>query len=344
MADNVDQEKDRDVAVPPAPGQPMGAQPSAGTAEKARPQARAPEAVRGEATIGGSRRRWRDRMVIAAFILPALAVYAVYVLWPIINSFYYSTLDWNGISAPVQIGFQNFVELATDPAAWAALWNSIVLVAASLAFQLPIGLALALLLLVPMRGTKAFRTIYFLPLLMSTVAIGILWSFIYNPTFGAVNRVLGAIGLESWQQGWLGEPTWALPSLILVICWQFIPFYMILYRAGLTSIPGEVNEAAVVDGATYWKRLRHVTLPLLKGTTRTAVLLSVIGALKYFDLIWIMTGGGPGNSTEVLATYMYSEAFTRSNLGYGSAVAVVLFLLALVVTSIVLNRTRRGEA
>lgn len=290
-----------------------------------------------------SQRRWKDRLVIVGFLLPALLVFSVYVVWPIFNSFYYSTLDWNGISAPVQIGLANFQELAGDSAAWAALWHNIVLVVASLLFQLPIGLALALLLLVPLRGIKVFRTIYFLPLLMSTVAIGILWSFIYNPTFGAVNRVLGALGLDALQRGWLGDPTWALPALIVVICWQFIPFYMILYRAGLTSIPSEVNEAATVDGASYWSRFRYVTLPLLSGTTRTAVLLSIIGSLKYFDLIWIMTGGGPGNSTEVLATYMYSEAFTRSNLGYGSAVAVALFFLALIVTTVVLTRTRMAE-
>lgn len=290
-----------------------------------------------------SRRQWQDRLVIVGFLLPALLVFSVYVLWPIFNSFYYSTLEWNGISAPVQIGLANFQELAGDSAAWAALWHNIVLVVSSLVFQLPIGLALALLLLVPLRGIKVFRTIYFLPLLMSTVAIGILWSFIYNPTFGAVNRVLGALGLDALQRGWLGDPTWALPALIVVISWQFIPFYMILYRSGLTSIPSEVNEAAVVDGASYWSRFWHVTLPLLSGTTRTAVLLSIIGALKYFDLIWIMTGGGPGNSTEVLATYMYSEAFTRSNLGYGSAVAVALFFLALVVTTVVLSRTRMAE-
>lgn len=290
-----------------------------------------------------SRRRRRERLTIGGFLLPALLIYTIFVLWPILSSFYYSTLDWNGISQPVQIGLGNFEELLGDSAAWAALWHNVILVTASLVFQLPIGLALALLLLVPLRGMKVLRTIYFLPLLMSTVAIGILWSFIYNPEFGAVNRVLGGLGLDSLQRGWLGDPRWALPALILVIGWQFIPFYMILYRGGLTSIPLEVNEAAVVDGASYWSRFRFVTLPLLRGTTRTAVLLSIIGSLKYFDLIWIMTGGGPGNATEVLATYMYTEAFTRSNLGYGSAVAVVLFFLALIVTTFVLSRTRPAE-
>jgi raffinose/stachyose/melibiose transport system permease protein len=293
------------------------------------------------AVNGRARRAWRDRMVIAGFLLPALLVYAVFVLWPILNSFYFSTLDWNGVGQPVQVGLGNFRELVSDRAAWEALWHNIVLIAVSLAVQLPVGLALALLLLAPIRGTKVLRTIYFLPLLMSTVAIGILWSFIYNPTFGLVNRVLEMLGLEALRQGWLGQPSTALASVIVVICWQFIPFYMILYRAGLTSIPNEVNEAAVVDGAASWPRFRLITLPLLRSTTRTAVVLSVIGSLRYFDLIWVMTRGG--NSTEVLATYMYSQAFSSSRLGYGSAVAVALFVVAMVVTVLVLSRLRGAQ-
>jgi raffinose/stachyose/melibiose transport system permease protein len=290
-----------------------------------------------------SRRRRSDRLTILGFLAPALVVYTAFVLWPIANTFYFSTLDWNGISEPVQIGLGNFSGLLGDDAAWGALRHNVVLIIASLIIQLPIGLALALLLLAPLRGTTVLRSVYFLPQLMSTVAIGILWAFIYNPTFGAVNRVLDAIGLGVLRQGWLGEPRFALGAIIIVICWQYIPFYMILYRAGLTSIPLEVNEAAMVDGASYWDRFRYVTVPLLSGTTRTAVLLSVIGSLKYFDLIWIMTGGGPSNATDVLATYMYDMAFTRSRLGYGSAIAVVLFLLALLIAPPIVLRSGAGR-
>jgi raffinose/stachyose/melibiose transport system permease protein len=285
------------------------------------------------------RGRRSEMLTIVGFVAPALVVYAAFVLWPIANTFYFSTLDWNGIGQPVQIGLGNFARLLDDSAAWGALRHNVVLIAASLIVQLPIGLALALLLLAPLRGTTVLRSIYFLPQLMSTVAIGILWAFIFNPTFGALNRTLDLVGLGALGQGWLGEPRFALGAIIIVICWQYIPFYMILYRAGLTSIPLEINEAAMVDGASTWGRFRYVTAPLLAGTTRTAVLLSVIGSLKYFDLIWIMTGGGPSNSTDVLATYMYDMAFSRSRLGYGSAIAVVLFLLALLIAPpIVLSR------
>lgn len=282
-------------------------------------------------------------MVIIGFLAPALLVYSVFVLWPILNSFYYSTLDWNGIGTPVQIGLANFQELIGDRNAWSALWHNFILIVTSLVIQLPMGLALALLLLTGLRGAKVLRTIYFLPLLMSTVAIGILWASIYNPTFGAVNRGLRAVGLDALTQPWLGQSTTALAAVIVVICWQFIPFYMILYRAGLTSIPEEVNEAAIVDGASGGSRFRFVTLPLLQGTTRTAILLSVVGSLRYFDLIWVMTRGGPGGATEVLATYMYRQAFSSSRLGYGSAVAVALFLVAMVVTVVVLSRLRGAQ-
>jgi raffinose/stachyose/melibiose transport system permease protein len=306
----------------------------------------ADEHVRSTPSRSRGRRRRSDTLTILGFLLPALVVYVAFVLWPIANTFYFSTLDWKGVGQPVQIGFGNFSELVGDRAAWSALRHNVVLIGASLIIQLPIGLALALLLLTPLRGTTVLRSVYFLPQLMSTVAIGILWAFIYNPTFGAVNRLLDLIGLGALRQGWLGEPQFALGAIIIAICWQHIPFYMILYRAGLTSIPLEINEAALVDGATYWGRFRHVTFPLLSGTTRTAILLSVIGSLKYFDLIWIMTGGGPSNATDVLATYMYDVAFTRSRLGYGSAIAVVLFLLALLIAPpIVLSGAgRRGTA
>ncbi|QBI20612.1 sugar ABC transporter permease [Egibacter rhizosphaerae] len=309
----------------------------------AQPTRGAAEVESGEAGHRRGKLSERDGPAIIMFLAPAALVYVVFVVWPILNSFYFSTLEWDGISEPVFVGLQNFREIIGDSVAWLSLRNNIVVVLASLAFQLPIGLALALLLISPIRGTRVLRTVFFLPLLMSTVAIGILWSTMYNPTFGVVNRALEAVGLGALTQPWLGQPSTALPALIVVICWQFIPFYMILYRAGLTAIPEEVNEAAAVDGAKPWSRIRYVTLPLLKGTTRTAVLLAVIGSLKYFDLIYIMTGGGPGRATEVLATYMYGQAFTRGNMGYGSAIAVVLFVLAMVATLLVLHQTRQVE-
>lgn len=295
------------------------------------------------AAHGAARRAWRERGAVVLFVLPAITVYVVFVAYPIVTTFYYSLLEWSGFGLPTFIGFDNFRTMIGDSLVWRSLWHNAILVVASLGIQLPIGLALALLLFSSIRGTRFFRTVYFMPLLMSTVAVGILWSFIYNPTFGVINNVLGFVGLDALQRGWLGDADTALGAIIAVIAWQYIPFYMILFRAGITSIPEDLYEAAHVDGANSPQRLRFITLPLLRGTIRTAVLLSVIGSLKYFDLIWIMTLGGPSGATELMSTYMVKQAFTRSNLGYGSAIAVVLFLLALCFTVAVLYRTQRHE-
>lgn len=277
-------------------------------------------------------------------MLPALAFYLVFVVYPVGASFYYSTLEWSGIGEATYVGLQNFSRLLGDEMVWRSLSHNLILVIASLVVQLPIGLGLAMLLMSKVKGVRLFRTVYFMPLLMSTVAIGILWTSIYNPTFGIINRTLELVGLESWQQGWLGNEGTALLSVIAVICWQFIPFYMILFRAALVGLPEAIYDAAKVDGASNWESFRFITLPLLKGTIRTAALLSLVGSLKYFDLIWIMTGGGPSGSTELVTTYMVKQAFNRFNVGYGSAIAVLLFVISFSLTALVVLRSQRREA
>lgn len=285
-----------------------------------------------------------ERMRVPVFLLPALAVYAAFVLVPIVTSFFFSTLDWQGVGKQYTfVGLRNFRELLGDPVFWKSLRNNLTLVVASLGTQLPLGLGLALLLNTPIRGVRLFRTIYFLPLLMSTVAVGILWTSIYNPAFGVLNSLLAAVGLGHWQRGWLGEESTALWAVIATICWQFTPFYMILFRAALMNIPEELYEAARIDGCAGWQLFRYITVPLLRGTIRTAALLSLIGSLKYFDLVFIMTGGGPNHATELMATYMYSQAFWRFRMGYASAIAVMLFLIAFTITTGVLIWDQRRE-
>lgn len=271
------------------------------------------------------------------FLLPALTVYSLFVVVPIITSFVLSTLDWQGVGNDFTfVGVRNFRELLSDPMFWQSLRNNLTLVVASVGTQLPLGLGLALILNAPIRGVRLFRTVYFLPMLMSTVAIGILWSFIYNPSFGVLNILLNGIGLGHMQRGWLGEQSTALWAVIATICWQFTPFYMILFRAGLMNIPDELYEAARLDGCTGWQLFRYITVPLLRGTIRTAALLALIGSLKYFDLVFIMTGGGPDGATELMATYMYNQAFWRFRMGYANAIAVTLFLIAFIITTTVI--------
>ncbi|MBS4210026.1 sugar ABC transporter permease [Bacillus sp. FJAT-50079] len=293
------------------------------------------------------KRKWEDGTIITFFLAPALIVYLVYVVYSIFMTFFYSMFKWSGIEAASDfIGLANYVQLMNDGVFWKSLTNNLILVATSVLTQIPLGLIMALLLFAPIRGIRLFRTVYFMPFLMSTVAIGLLFIFILDPNFGLVNHFLSLLGLDSWQRGWLGESDTALWSVVAVISWQFAPFYMILFRASIVGIPDELYEAAKIDGANKWQNFIHVTLPLLMPTIVTSSILAIIGSLKYFDLIYVMTNGGPNNSTELMATYMYKQAFTNFNMGYGSAVSFGMFIIALIITLAVLgldNIRKRGD-
>ncbi len=280
------------------------------------------------------------------FLLPALAVYATFVVGPILLSMYYSLFDWSGVSpAATFVGMRNFARLFRDGVFWQAVGNNLELVVLSI-YPDAAGPGAGPADHQGLAGNAPFPTAYFVPHMVPTVAIGILWIYIYDPTMGLLNNLLGEMGLWRWQRGWLGEESTALYAVVGTMAWQFIPFYMILFQAALVGIPHELHEAAAIDGATGTKAFRYVTLPLLKGTIRTAVVLSLVGSLKYFDLIYIMTMGGPDHTSELMATYMFKTAFNQFRMGYGSTVAVLSFLIAFVVSSVVLYFTqfRRGEA
>lgn len=286
-----------------------------------------------------------EAWVIFGFMAPALLVYGVYVVYSIVMTFYYSLFEWTGIdSNQVFIGLQNYLDIASDGVFWTSLQNNFLLVAASLLTQLPLGLLMALMLFSPIKGMRLFRSVYFMPFLMSTVAIGILFVYMYDGNFGIVNAFLGAVGLESLQNAWLGNPDTAIWAVIATICWQFAPFYMILFRAAIVGIPEDLYEAAEIDGAGSTRKFLNITLPLLIPTIVTSSILSIIGSLKYFDLIYVMTGGGPNNSTELMATYMYEQTFTNFNMGYGSGISFSMFIIAFIVIAIivVLEQRRKG--
>lgn len=281
-----------------------------------------------------------------AFLLPAVAVYLTFVVGPILISMYYSLFEWSGVSrSGTFVGLKNFGRLLNDQVFWKAVGNNIRLVIGSLITQIPIAIGLALLLTRGLRGMRFLRAVYFLPHMIPTVAIGILWIFMYDPNMGLINDLLFRFGLRGWARGWLGDEGLALYAVIVTIGWQFIPFYMILFQAALVGIPQELYEAAAIDGATGSRAFRHVTLPLLGGTIRTAVVLSLVGSLKYFDLIYIMTEGGPNHASELMATHMFKTAFKQFQMGYGSSVAVASFLIAFVVSGALLYATqfRREE-
>lgn len=276
------------------------------------------------------------------FLLPALIVYGLFNFYSILMTLFYSLQQWGGISPNMTfIGFDNYAKLLTTPAVWRSLLNNLQLVVISLIVQIPLGMVLALIINTKRRGMKFLRTVYFMPMLLSTVSTGILWQLMYDPYFGLINKTLQAIGLGKYAQPWLGQTSTALIATIFVICWQYTPQYMILLRAGMTGIPDDLYEAARIDGAGPVRQFSAITLPLLSGTIRTSAVLSIVGSLKYFDLIYVMTGGGPNGATDVLATYMYKRGFVEFNMGYASAVAT--FMLVVSLTAIVLFRAATGQ-
>ncbi len=293
-----------------------------------------------------AKRKAIDEYAVTAilFLAPTVLLLCVFVVWPILESTRLSFTQWTGLGkSQVYVGWSNWARLLQDGVFWKALSNNLILAVLSIIVQLPMALALAVLLDKGGRYFRIFKLSYFMPLLISSVAIGFLFKYIYDPNFGILNAVLNGVGLGVLAKSWLGDPNIALYAVLAVICWQFIPFYMLIFQAALASIPGELHDAALIDGATENQFFWRIVLPMLQGTIRTSAVLSLIGSLRYFDLIYVLTGGGPSGSTELMATYMYKQAFASFNFGYGSTVAVALILVVLAISGIVLTLTRRFQ-
>ena len=283
-------------------------------------------------------------MPIVVFLVPAVFFLVVFLLYPLISSFQLSLLDWNGLGTGERfVGMANWLRLAEDRLFWKALGNNLELAFFSVLFQMPIALLLAVVLDEASKGSRILKILYFLPLLMSSVALGVVFKNIYDPNFGPINGFLSAIHLDALVRDWLGDPRLALGSVIAVVCWQNIPFYMVLFLAGLSSFPRELGEAARLDGASETTIFWRIKLPHLQGTVRTAVMLAVVGSMRYFDLIFIMTDGGPEGSSELMATYMFRTVFSSFQLGYGSTVASAMFLIVTLVAAVTLRFSRRYE-
>ncbi len=281
--------------------------------------------------------------LVLLFVLPALFFYGTFNLLGIARTFYYSTMDWKGISAnKVFLGLANYIAVAKDMSFWNALKNNMILVIASMFIQMPGALLLALLINSKLRFTKFFRTVFFMPMLLSTVATGIMWILFYDPNFGLMAKVIRALGLKM-STAFLQGST-AMPAILFVICWQFIPYYMIIFKAGLSNVPEELYEAAKIDGANTWQCFTSITLPMILPTMRTSAVLQLVGSLKYFDLFYVMMGGAPNASTELMATYMYKKGFTEFQMGYASTIAAYMFLICFIFACCFLYATsRKGE-
>jgi raffinose/stachyose/melibiose transport system permease protein len=306
------------------------------------------QARRDETTLpkrNRSPRRTQDYVTIALFLLPAFVLFSIFLIYPIVSSVYYSLFNWNGIGPAVKfVGLDNFKQILSDQVFIKAAVNALLIVILSLAVQLPLALALAIMVGRDLPGRAFFRMIFFMPYVLSEVIAAIIWLSLFSPDpdRGLINALLTLIpGVEA--QNFLADPNTVMACVFVVLTWKYFGLHMLLDMAGLQNIPKEVEEAAMIDGADRWQTVRYVTVPLLRSTLLTSIYLSVLGSLTQFNLIWIMTRGGPVNASEVMATYMYRYAFVRFQLGYGSAVALVMLVICLIFSVVYLRLSRRPD-
>ena len=270
------------------------------------------------------------------FLLPALLFLVIFIAYPIFYSFKTSFYNWNGITVgKTFIAFENWKELILDFTFRKAFFNNIIIMILSIVIQLPVGMALATFL--DFKGKKAnlFKIIWFIPMLMSSVAIGYLFKYALDANSGIISGLSKLFGGPAIDL--LGNPKAALVTISIAICWQFIPFYMVYFLAAYSSLPSDVYEAAIIDGATKGQYFWKVALPMMKPSIKSAMILSMVGSLKYFDLIYVMTGGGPGSSSELMATYMYKNAFLSQRMGYGSTISCGMFILITIISLVTMK-------
>ena len=290
--------------------------------------------------------RWRMRLEILALAGPALIVFVTFVIFPVALAAYYGFFSWAGYGPATDfVGLRNYVTILQDEAFIEALRHNVIIAVLSLVIQGPIALGLALLLNRKMRGQSVIRVLIFVPYVISEVVVGLGWSLMLQSN-GAANGLLEKVGLGDLQQDWLSDPNIAIWSLMLIITWKYIGFAVILFLAGLQGIPEELSEAASIDGASYWQVQRTIVLPLLGPTVKIWAFLSIIGSLQLFDMVWVTTKGGPNFSSATMATYLVEIGSSRQQIGYGTAVAVILFVISLVIALVyqrfALNRDLEG--
>lgn len=278
------------------------------------------------------------------YMLPALVLFIGMVVAPVGMSLYNSFFDWNGINDKIFIGLSNFKEIIHDEVVKNALINTLKMTFVSTCLQLPIGMLIALVVSSKkVKGKKFFQSIYFLPVILSASIVGILWTQIYDPNQGLFNVFLGKIGVENLQHAWLGEPGTALGAVMIVMLWFYVGNYVLIYYSSLQSIPSDIIEYAELDGVPPIVRFFKIQLPLIWPTIQLTTMLVIVNSLRYFDLVYIMTKGGPNHSTDVLATVIVQEAFDSMRMGYGSAISMFLFLLGTVFILIV-NKLMKKES
>lgn len=269
-------------------------------------------------------------------IMPAVILFTVFFLAPIFISVYYSFTDFSGIGAAKFIGFKNYQVLLNDKFFFIALKNTFIILIGITITILPLSFVVALLLEKPFRGSGVVQSMIFAPNVIAPILVGLIWLFILDPKMGMINAILRSIGLSDYQQQWIGGKTLTPYSVAFVYLWQVLGFYTTINMAGLRSIPADIYEAAEIDGANYFQRIRKITIPMMKNTIVINTILIITGGFKIFETVKQLTNGGPNHMSDVLVTYMYDTTFTSSRYGYGMAVATVSFVLCLIFSIIYL--------
>ena len=290
-------------------------------------------------------RRVKTLRLGVLFVLPAVVMYSVFMFYPVVQTLWLSFFKWGGYAtvAPTFVGLANFKYMFDDPVFWRSLGNVLIYLLINVVIQIPVGFLLALFLAAAPVGMRLFKAAFFIPVVLSAVAVSLMWRFILSPD-GLLNALLDAVGLGDYTTMWLVEPGVNMPTIATVGAWQGVGYVMILLLAALVNIPQSLVEQAVVDGANAWQRTIHVVVPLMRPALITNIILLIIGSVKVCDIVFVMTGGGPVHSSEVLATYMYNTAFREGTFGLGSAIASAIFVLAALLTVITSRAMRKQEA
>jgi len=274
--------------------------------------------------------RWDDDISPYLFLLPALILFGLFVIYPLVYNFRISLYKWDGISPEMKfIALDNYVKAFTDSAGRSAMGHSVLWFFVTVFVQAALGLFLALAFNQRLRGITLFRTIFLIPVALAPALTAIVFGNLYEPTYGQVNEFLRSLGLDSLTQNWLADPKVVIWAIMFVNIWIWTGFSLVMYQAGLTLIPDVLYEAAVLDGASGWQKVRFITIPLLKSTHATLLILGAIGTLKTFDIVFLLSRGGPYHASEMPSNYIFIKSFFESQFGYGSAMAVLLGLIAL---------------
>jgi len=270
----------------------------------------------------------RNKIIIPLFILPALILYITFMVYPIFWTVFVSLFKWSGIQLGAMKfqGLSNYIKLFTTPMFYRVLKNTGILMLFSVFVRIPIGVVLSVVLYKAFRGYKFFRSIYFFPVVISSASIALMFSLIYSPSMGIINITLEKLGLGSLSRIWLADPKVVIYAAIAPITWQYIGLMMFLSLTGFQSISEEIFEAAEMDGAVGWKKLRYIMLPLNWDAIQVCIIISVIGSLRSFDHVYILTGGGPNHASEILGIYLYKQAFTVFHFGYASSIATFILV------------------